>query len=75
MARLNVEIVKRSDHAKGFVVLPPQKYGLSRQDGPPHRNLGEGAASRMAETNLAAVQRLYPSQEGQLPSLDAAITL
>jgi hypothetical protein len=63
MARLNVEIVKRSDHAKGFVVLPSQKYGLSRQDAPPHRNLGEGAASRMAETNLADVQRLYPSQE------------
>ena len=29
MAQVNVEIVKRSDHAKGFIVLPKRRRGLA----------------------------------------------
>ena len=48
MARLNVEIVKRSDHAKGFVVLPEA--------------LGGRTNVRMARPVQASRQRLGESQ-------------
>ena len=48
MARVNVEIVKRSDHAKGFVVLP--------------KRMGRRTNVRMARAVQASRQRLGESQ-------------
>jgi hypothetical protein len=47
-ARVNVEIVKRSDHAKGFVVLPKRWVGRTNV--------------RMARALQASCQRLGESQ-------------
>jgi hypothetical protein len=41
MARVNVEIVKRSDHAKGFVVLPKRNVRMARAVQASRQRLGE----------------------------------
>ena len=50
MARVNVEIVKRSDHAKGFVVLP--KRGSSNE-----RSHGSGGAGVSPKIGRISIER------------------
>jgi transposase len=49
MARVNVEIVKRSDHAKGFVVLP-KRWVVERTL---HGSGGAGVSPKIGRNSIA----------------------
>ena len=52
MAQVNVEIVKRSDHAKGFIVLPKRSRGLD----------DAGAWPRIGKISTAEASHSYVSR-------------